>query len=973
MSTSAHPAPDSMGEPNAEPDDGSPRRKLEELVASSGLPDATRELILRIVKRTRLTRREKVGVAIELIAHFGDGLDAGISIDDLTAGFGDEVSTAKLIRRAKLRCRSWLSKTIRRLTQASAILIVFYIGAFAYYAMGRANVAVDYLAKANKVALAVPEAERAWPIYREALLELDRDRAGKVLNMKGLYPTGESWDEAAKLLMDSQPTLITARRASAMSHLGYVRTNRINDEDRELWPKQYEAAAKSSAEGNESALAQGAESPDTFVMSTQLPHMAELRRLARVLQLDALHAAELGDGDRVAADLAGMLGMARQFHQSPTLIEKLVATDMAMNAVEVAAGLLTHFRDVLSDAHLRQLAHGFAREDVVPIMDAALDRGGFYDLVQRMYTDDGNGDGHLTSNGIRLAKGLGALTGSNGPDFTFFGDPVTTNFFSASRKEVTAEYDQVTDRYDAMAGRPFWETRGDDAIETWDLMSDEKKLSDRYWLVAIIVPALDDVYLTHQNAVGRRDGLLIAIALELYRRRHGDYPKSLDQLSPDLLPNVPRDRFTGATMGYQVKDDQVVVYSVGRDRDDDGGVLPTVAQAIPPSDQEELPYQREERLKHIRNLESGSWIERRPHLTRVVSPNPRVVVSGPRLKEFTNPPDGDWVLWYSAGWPVERDAAKSKSTDVWAAAAKGDKPAIEKQLAAGIDINGTDPIGGSTPLMLASMCGHSEIAQWLIDKGAQVDATNGTGDTALHGAAFLCHPEVIRLLIENGCDVNRKNKRGETPLDSMTRKWNQSLRDLYAGIGAILQTDVDIDRIERVRSEVAELIRKNGGKQNPDLDVFTAAMTGQIAIVEKYLAAGNDIEARSPLGCRLLFHAAALGQTDIVRLLVERGADLDAQDGQWPTALAIAADFCQGEVVELLLENGADLSLKVPSGENVRQTALESVTEPWSEEMAGGYFILGAIFHHSFDLERIERDRPVIAELLRQGDGEQAN
>ena len=309
--------------------------------------------------------------------------------------------------------------------------------------------------------------------------------------------------------------------------------------------------------------------------------------------------------------------------------------------------------------------------------------------------------------------------------------------------------------------------------------------------------------------------------------------------------------------------------------------------------------------------------------------------------------------------------------NIWRVAAEGDTTGIERLLAAGADIDAKDP-AGSTPLIIASAHGHDETAKWLIENGVEIDATSMLGDTALHAAAFLCHSELTALLIEKGADVNHKNNRGETPLDTVTRKWNQSLRDLYAGSGALLQMELDIARIERVRPKVAELIRKNGGEQNPDLDVFTAASTGHSAIVEKYLAAGNDIEAKGPLGCRLLLHAAALGQTDIVKLLIENGAELDAQDGQWPTALALAADFCQREVVELLLEKGADPSLKVTAGGGIPggQTALESVTEPWSEEMAGGYLTLGAIFHHSFDLERIERDRPKMANLLRQTDSE---
>ena len=50
---------------------------------------------------------------------------------------------------------------------------------------------------------------------------------------------------------------------------------------------------------------------------------------------------------------------------------------------------------------------------------------------------------------------------------------------------------------------------------------------------------------THQNGIAKRDGILVALSLEVYRRRHGSWPKTLNELSPDLLPTVPRDRFTG--------------------------------------------------------------------------------------------------------------------------------------------------------------------------------------------------------------------------------------------------------------------------------------------------------------------------------------------------------------------------------------------------------------------------------------------
>src|SRR4051812_46111302 len=81
------------------------RLDLRVLVNASGLPTPLQATVLRIAKRTRLWRMEKVEVAHELLAHFADGLDAGETPEKLIEKFGDERAAAKLIRRAKKRNR----------------------------------------------------------------------------------------------------------------------------------------------------------------------------------------------------------------------------------------------------------------------------------------------------------------------------------------------------------------------------------------------------------------------------------------------------------------------------------------------------------------------------------------------------------------------------------------------------------------------------------------------------------------------------------------------------------------------------------------------------------------------------------------------------------------------------------------------------------------------------------------------------
>jgi hypothetical protein len=151
------------------------------------------------------------------------------------------------------------------------------------------------------------------------------------------------------------------------------------------------------------------------------------------------------------------------------------------------------------------------------------------------------------------------------------------------------------------------------------------------------------------------------------------------------------------------------------------------------------------------------------------------------------------------------------AVDIWTAASTGNIAAITQNLAAGADINAREPAGGTTPLMLAALFGQTESARLLIEKGAKLDARNNEGASALHVAAFFCQPETAELLIEKGADTTAKNNRGETPLDAVSGPWTPELQGAYSYIAGYLHIQLDIERIKRVRPEMAELLRKNGG------------------------------------------------------------------------------------------------------------------------------------------------------------------
>ena len=56
------------------------------------------------------------------------------------------------------------------------------------------------------------------------------------------------------------------------------------------------------------------------------------------------------------------------------------------------------------------------------------------------------------------------------------------------------------------------------------------------------------------------------------------------------------------------------------------------------------------------------------------------------------------------------------------------------------------------------------IVTLFLNRGADVNASNQLGDTALHGAAKMTYPIVARMLAERGARLDARNKKGETPL-----------------------------------------------------------------------------------------------------------------------------------------------------------------------------------------------------------------
>ena len=89
----------------------------------------------------------------------------------------------------------------------------------------------------------------------------------------------------------------------------------------------------------------------------------------------------------------------------------------------------------------------------------------------------------------------------------------------------------------------------------------------------MLLPALSKVILKSAAAQTAFNQAAIACALERYRLANGHFPEKLDALAPQFISSLPNDVLTGEPYKYRRTDDgRFVLYSVGWDEKDDGGV-----------------------------------------------------------------------------------------------------------------------------------------------------------------------------------------------------------------------------------------------------------------------------------------------------------------------------------------------------------------------------------------------------------------
>ncbi len=293
--------------------------------------------------------------------------------------------------------------------------------------------------------------------------------------------------------------------------------------------------------------------------------------------------------------------------------------------------------------------------------------------------------------------------------------------------------------------------------------------------------------------------------------------------------------------------------------------------------------------------------------------------------------------------PTIPDPGAMRLTDLLRA---GNRAGFTSAIAADPALINKPGSGGATPLMFAALYGDRSVVQASIARGADVNAANDEGATALMWA--VPDTDKVRLLIDAGADVNAVSADGRTPLliaagfrgsapvIRLLLEKGANIRarapGLFGETTALLQSafigdeetfNLLIERgadLEPVAGFVVGLGERAACKDCADAAVkfvgpsgFTGLLQGMLPpadtahSVPRLLAAGADpkvpgIDGRSTL---MLAAAAETAPLDAVKALIAAGMDVNAKDPQGRTALTYARMHGRTPVRELLEKLGA--------------------------------------------------------------------
>ena len=263
------------------------------------------------------------------------------------------------------------------------------------------------------------------------------------------------------------------------------------------------------------------------------------------------------------------------------------------------------------------------------------------------------------------------------------------------------------------------------------------------------------------------------------------------------------------------------------------------------------------------------------------------------------------------------ERAGNKEVPLHNATHHGHFEVVKILLEKGADVNAEDA-DGVTALYLAVILGHRDILHELLARKA--DTNRGKeGETPLHHAIKNGYTDIAEVLLENGANPNACAAGDVTPLHVAVGNGYTKLVTLLLSKGAHVDALLAQGRItplwlavDKEKKQCVELLLEAKAQATIQDDnewspLHVAAKNGSAGIARLLIAHGADVQCANNKGYAPLQVAAEEGYTQVVEILLSHDASVNAESGKAGAALQLASQGGHLSVVRFLIEQGAEV------------------------------------------------------------------
>ena len=281
-----------------------------------------------------------------------------------------------------------------------------------------------------------------------------------------------------------------------------------------------------------------------------MPDFENIRHGARLLKLEAILDAENGKPEQAADSITSAFGLARSLSKEPVLVSQLVriaCQALALSTLEHAVN-----RTEFTDEQLVDLSQTLVNAEDPCAMTRAF-------IGERC-------EG-LSIFKMPAAKILPVLDMASNRPHPLGALAITLyRFAGLADMDAIIYLDLMNDYIKAIQLPPQQRQEAADAVD-----SRFDKTSRIHVLLHVIMPALSRCTTIDVRFAAQFRTAHAGLAIERYRLAAGELPESLADLIPTYLDAVPKDPFDGKELRYKKLETGFVVYSIGKDGNDDGG------------------------------------------------------------------------------------------------------------------------------------------------------------------------------------------------------------------------------------------------------------------------------------------------------------------------------------------------------------------------------------------------------------------